>query len=200
MSSKDVFAKRERGLENEFFYRVDQELIRKLKEKADSEEGKARLKQVTGVSDEPLLNELLEAGIRAEMLVALTLVPLVQVAWANHIMDSRQRKAILEAAEDLGLAKESTSSQLLSKWLHEKPSDTLFSAWKHYVHELTKIWEPEQVQKIHDDVTHRARDVAKRAGGILGLGAVSEAEELVLSEIEQAFTNQNTSDEGPSDS
>lgn len=191
MPSKDVFAKRERGLENEFFYRVDQELIRKLKEKADSEKGRDQLRQVTGISDEPLLHELLEAGIRAEMLVALTLVPLVQVAWADRKMDSHERDAILEAAADSGLVKNSASFQLLTEWLHQKPSEELFTAWKHYVQELAKTGKSGQIQQLHDKVTRRAREVAQRAGGILGFGRISKAEELVLSEIERAFEIQN---------
>lgn len=194
MASKDMFAERERALENEFFYRVDQELIRKLKEKAETEKGRERLTQVTGISDQTLANELLEAGIRAETLVAFTLAPLVLVAWADRIVDIREREAVLEAARGAGLTEGTASYQLLSDWLHQKPNEKLFTAWKHYVQELRKIWDSEKVQQLHDDVTRRARDIAKTTGGILGFGGISDAEEAVLCEIEQAFSIQDTSD------
>lgn len=185
--SKNMFSERERGLENEFFYRADQQLLQRLKEKAETEKGRATLADVTGFSDPALLDELLNAGIRAECVVALTLVPLVQIAWADPIMDAREREAVLQAAHDAGVEESSASYDLLTQWLQHKPDPSLFETWKHYAAAIAERLGPEQAARLQQDVLKRTLTVAESAGGILGIGAVSAAEEAVLKEIEQAF-------------
>ena len=49
--SKDSFQQRERNLEDEFFYRVDQELNRRLRDKMATEAGRKRLADLIGLSD-----------------------------------------------------------------------------------------------------------------------------------------------------
>lgn len=185
--SKDSFQQRERNLEDEFFYRVDQELNRRLREKMATEAGRKRLAEVVGLSDQETLDQLMDVGVTSETVAALTLVPLVVVAWADRIVDSRERNAVLKAAHESGLSNDSASWQLLSHWLHNKPSGKLFSAWKSYVEALTPTLSAAQLQRLKKDISDRTREVAEAAGGILGLGRVSKAEEKVINEVEQAF-------------
>ena len=188
--AKSAFKERERGLENEFFHRMDQELIRRLKEKASTEKGRADLVEVTGISDATLLNELLDLGIRSECLVALSLVPLVQVAWSDGGVSSQEREAILQAAADKGLNDTTESYHLLVSWLDHKPEEKLFSAWRHYIAAIAAQLNPQQLQKLKTDVVHRTRTVAEAAGGILSIGAISKNEQAALNDIEQAFSAQ----------
>lgn len=185
--SKDAFHRREQSLEDSFFHKVDQELNRKLREKMASEAGRKRLGEVTGISDHRVLDELFDAGITAETLVALSLVPLVAVAWADRIVDVLERDAILKAAHQNGLSDDSTSYQLLSHWLTNKPSDNLFSAWKSFAKELCHQLTKTQRRQLHGDIYHRALRVAEAAGGFLGVGSISSAERRVLDEVERAL-------------
>jgi hypothetical protein len=41
--------------------------------------------------------------------------------------------------------------------------------------------------RLRDAILGCARDVAAAAGGVLGVGAISQAEERVLSELESSF-------------
>jgi hypothetical protein len=184
----DAFKKREQGLENEFFHRVDQELIQRLKQKAEVEKGREQLAQVTGLSDPAVLDELLGDGIGAETLVALSLVPLIRVAYADKVLERREREAILRAADDAGITEETASYALLSQWLERDHSEKLFEAWKHYVRALGDVVAPEKMQQLEADVTARARKVAEAAGGFLGIHTVSAAEKAVLAEIADAFS------------
>ncbi len=179
----DAFDERRRSLEEEFFYRHNQALLARLREKVKTEEGRKRLASVLGVTDQNMLDELLQAGISAETVTALMLVPLVHVAWADRLVELEERKAILRAAHDAGLADDSTSHELLSKWLHEKPSPTLLAAWKLYVGTL----DASTRQQLAADIMKRCTSVARAAGGLLGLGGVSAREQAALDEIQAAF-------------
>ena len=182
-----MFTLRASALEDEFFRRVDQELIHKLRQREETEKGRQRLQEVTGIAERPVLDELLGAGIHAETLVALTLVPLVQVAWADRSMHSAERQAILESCEAAGVVKGTPSHQVLTDWLRKKPGVGLFVAWKNYIAELRKVLEPERYRQLRQDITQRARDIAEEAGGILGIGRVSDAEDAVLEEVARAL-------------
>jgi len=185
--SKNVFSERERGLENEFFYRVDQELIQKLKEESACERGLMDLSEVTGITDQDLLGDLLEVGIGPETLVALSLIPLVQVAWADRILDSKERAAVLRVAAAEGIGETTASHRILNDWLHDKPEGKLFATWRQYVITIAGKLTQEQVERLRQDVLRRTRAIAQTTGGFLGVGSVSESEQDILNEIEQAF-------------
>lgn len=185
--SKDAFHHRERSLEDAFFHKVDLELNRKLREKMASEAGRKRLGEVTGISDERILQELFDVGVTAETLVALSLVPLVAVAWADRVVDALERDAVLKAAHQSGLSDSSASYQLLSHWLTNKPSENLFSAWKSFAQILSHQLTATQRRQLHGDIYHRTSSVAEAAGGFLGIGSISSAERRVLDEVENAL-------------
>lgn len=186
-SSKDAFKKRETSLENEFFHRVDQVLIKELQQQAERAEGRERLVQMTGIQDDAVLREMLDAGIRAETLVAFSLVPVIRVAFADRVMDTAEREAVLKAAANVGITPETASHQLLSTWLDNKPDESLFEAWKHYVQALCHVAGTTRFEELKDTAIRRAREVAEAAGGFLGLHKISAAEQAVLDEIETVF-------------
>lgn len=185
--SHDAFAKRESSLENEFFYRVDKELIERLKNKAHELEGRERLAQVTGISDGAVITELLEEGIRAESLVAISLVPLIWVAFADRTVDAREREALLKAAETVGVTSDTASHELFSSWLERKPEEKLFEVWRHYVQAMKPITSPTLFRQLEETTCRRAHEIAKAAGGFLGIHSISDAEQGVIDEIERTF-------------
>ena len=185
--SHDAFAKRESSLENEFFYRVDRELIDRLKKKAEELDGRDRLAKVTGIQDGAVINELLEEGIRAESLVAITLVPLIWVAFADRKVDAREREALLQAAETIGVTSDTASYELLASWLESKPEEKLFEVWRHYIQAMKPVTSPNLFQHLEETTCRRAREIARAAGGFLGIHTISDAEQGVIDEVERTF-------------
>lgn len=188
--SKDVIHLRGQGLENEFFHRVDQSLLDRLRKKAATESGRKRLAAATGISDGIVLDELLDVGITPESLVALTLVPLVRVAWADRTVDEREREAVLKAARQAGLSDTSASYSLLSTWLQREPSQKLYTTWKHYAEALVESLPQKRLHRMRDDILQRTRLVAEATGGFLGIRSISDAELEVLADVEDTLNPQ----------
>ncbi|APZ94943.1 hypothetical protein [Fuerstiella marisgermanici] len=185
--SHDSFRKRASTLEDEFFYRVDLELIEKLKDQQRVEAEEEALTAATGITDRGVLEELVEAQITSQSLLALTLFPAVHVAWANGFVETTERAAVLKAADQEGIAEETPSYELLRVWLKTPPSATLFKAWSDFIHAVQPTLSVSAFRKLHDAAMIRSRKVAEAAGGILGIGKVSKAEETRLKELDQVF-------------
>ncbi len=175
-------------LEEKFFAERDRELLQALREEAASKERKKALADASGIADDALLDQLDELDLHGETLAALSLVPLIAVAWADGNVDVKERRAVLDAAEQKGIEKELPAYQLLERWLARKPDDKLMAVWKGYVATLSqKLSEPAK-KALKEDLLGRARSVAEAAGGLLGFGnKVSKSEEAVLDDLEQAF-------------
>ncbi len=177
-----------RELEDKFFLERDMELLEALREETASVEKKQALADALGISDENLICQLIEIELSHETMAALSLVPLIAVAWADGNIDYNERKAILSAAEQRGMDKEHAGHQLLKCWLKNKPDDKLFAIWKEYAQALSQKMDDATRVTLKEGLLGRARGVAEAAGGILGLGnKVSKAEEKVLAELEEAF-------------
>lgn len=187
METGSGFEARRQALENEFFRRVDERLAAELRAKISEEEQRDTLANVCGVKDPQVIEALVKAKINAETLAALTMIPLVRVAWADRQMDAKEKAAILKAADESRCPAGSPGHVLLDSWLTSPPSAALFQTWKDFVHELKKTAKKEHYETLHAGVVKNARDVARAAGGLLGFHTVSEKEEAVLAEIEEAF-------------
>ena len=187
--TKGGFSGRRNELEEKFFAERDMELLRALREKTATQERKNALAEASGVDDEDLIDQLDQFGITGETLAALSLVPLIAVAWADGSLDAKERRAVLTAAEQRGMEKEHAGYQLLNRWLGKKPETRLLDVWRGYVIALSpKLSEPAR-NALKDDLLGRARAVAEAAGGLLGLGnRVTKSEQAVLNELEQAFS------------
>jgi len=122
-----------------------------------------------------------------QTVAALSLVPLLRVAWADGKLDEKERDAILQAAQSKGIEPGSASHALLDGWLVRKPDASLHDAWAAYVAALSSSLTQEQREHLRDQLVGFARRVAEAAGGFLGVGKVSAAEEKALAAIEAAF-------------
>jgi hypothetical protein len=183
----DFLPDRRRALEDSFFSQLDRALLEKLRAQVMAEEGKDALATASGIHDEAVLNELTALGIDVKTVAALTLVPLVEVAWAQGGVAKKERDAILKAAHENGIAQGSAAYQLLQYWLSEKPEPKLLAVWKDYVAALRQSADPQAFEKIRDDILDRAAHVAQAADGFLGLASVSPKEKAMLAELERAL-------------
>ena len=177
------FSKGAVDLEEAFFAEENARLLADLRSKSEKEERRELLRRVVRIKDEAFLDRLIALGIGPETAMALRLLPLVFVAWADGEIDDRERKAILNAASEQGLAAEKIVRKVLKDWLVQKPSDRLLALWKDYIgHIWNRFTDDEQLQMRHNLLT-AAEEVAEAAGGFLGVAKISAAERAVIDDL-----------------
>lgn len=183
MKKKSIFADA-RTLEDAFFTKENARLLDQLKEKQTRE----ALREMVKVEDETFLDRLIELGIGPETVLALTLVPLIAVAWADGTLDGRERDAIIKAAEEKGVSPETAGHQLLETWLSRRPERELFDSWKQYVRGIWETFTDEERQRMRERTLDWALAVAEASGGFLGvISKVSPAERVVIKELEKVL-------------
>jgi hypothetical protein len=189
---------RGRALEDQFFQKEEAKKIADLREKKAKAETKEALRTASGLDDDAVLDRLVEIGISSSTLAAVSLVPLVVVAWADGEVDKREEEAILHGAAGKGIEEDSDAFKLLSSWLKRKPGSELFDAWASYIEALDEALTAEQLAVLKRQVIDRARAVAESAGGYLfgAIGRVSAEEKDVIARLEAVFDRRaNTIDE-----
>jgi hypothetical protein len=185
----DFLDERRKALEEAFFRKENARLLEHLREEREDEENRTSLSKASGIEDRALLDALVHEGIQSESLAALTLVPLVFVAWGDDKLAPAERFAILSAADASGIARGTPSFELLESWLSERPHHTLFHAWVQYVRMLSERLREDDRKTLRENVLHRAREVAKAAGGVLGLGPkIAPGQQAVLDKLADAFS------------
>lgn len=185
--SEVTLEERGRALENQFYEKENKEKLAAMKQKLDSQRTKEELRKASGMTDEAVLDQLVGLGLRGNTIAALSLVPLIQVAWADGAIQDNERTAILQGAHGKGLEEGSDGYELLQSWLKRRPGDELFTAWESYIKALAAQLNDEQNRLLRNQIVGFAKLVATAAGGILGFGKVSATEEKVLGRIEAAF-------------
>ncbi len=174
-------------LEEAFFAKENARLLEQMRAKTETEERREMLRRVVRIQDEAFLDRLILLGIGPETAMALRLIPLVSVAWADGQMDDREREAILSAAREQGLAAEETARQVLKDWLDEKPDPRLLSLWKEYVGHIWNHFTDDEQLKMRQNILTTAEDVANAAGGFLGLSKISAAEKEVIEDLQRVL-------------
>lgn len=183
----DFLFERGKRLEDAFFQKRDAELIARQKELTRMQHTKAALAEVSGISNAEILNRLVQLDIEPQVLASLAVIPLVEVAWADGEMHDEERRAIHDAAAALDTGKNKLDTALLDAWLTHKPPKKLLEAWMHYVAGLCEVLSPAQRDELRHGLMDRARQVAKAAGGFLGVGKISPDEQRLLDRMERAF-------------
>ena len=168
-----------------------------LKDDADSfrralatEEAEAAgaLGRATGIDDTDLLARIAELGIRPETLAALTLIPLIETAWADGVMDAKERAAVLRGAASTGIAPESASYRLLEIWTVERPAPEIAAVWRDFIAAIAKSLSARQRAALRAKIIGRAWAVANAAGSLLDATPnVSAEERAALDELDAAF-------------
>jgi hypothetical protein len=179
---------RRSALEDSFFSRPRAELRERLRaaERARTQQMEG-LAEVSGIGDPDVLERLTLLDIRGETLAALTLYPLVAVAWADGSVDRYERETVLRGARECGIHPDSVSYELLADWLEHPPDDLLLAAWKAYVAELSTKVSDSFRDTFEHEILARARAVANASGGFLALDKTSGSEQKVLDTLTSAF-------------
>lgn len=185
--SQSKLHKRATALENAFFHRVDQELIVRIQEQHQQDLDKDALATATGIIDRSLLDELLAAEITPKTLLALSLFPAVYVAWSDGHVELGERKAILQAAESLGISDGTPAWDLVNAWLRKRPTQQLIDVWGEFVHGMQPTLSVTAFRQLQTAAMERAERIAEAAGGFMGFHKVSKVEREALEHLDRVF-------------
>jgi len=177
-----------KSLEDAFFAKENARLLDQLRAKAKRDERRKALREVIQIKDEGLVDHLLDLGLGPETVLAVTLIPLAMVAWADGSIEPKEREAILRAAAEKGIVPDSIAGQVLNSWLTEPLAEELVSAWRRYIQTIWPSLTPHERSEVRQMGVDRARMVAEAAGGFLGLGnRISAQEKAVIDDIATLF-------------
>jgi hypothetical protein len=177
------------SLEEEFFRKQNAELTEKLRATRAREESRRLMSETSGITDESVLDHLIDEGMTPASLAALSLAPLVAVAWADRKLEDKERKAVIEGAGQQGIAPGSPEHDLLEEWLNQAPPASLMETWTSYATALAGSLEPTDLEALRTRLVDRATAVANAAGGgFAGMGSkMSDGERAVLDRVRSAL-------------
>jgi hypothetical protein len=182
-----LFAEARSSLEDAFFRKRDAELIAEMRRREQLQSRKKALAEVSGISDDTVLDQLVAHDIHAETLAAFTIVPLVEMAWADGAIQPAEHQILLHAIEEAGIPREGVSYKLMEQWLTRRPEAKLMKLWQNYTRALMAELPHEAGERIRQSVLGQARALAVAAGGFLGLARISSEEEKILGALEEAL-------------
>lgn len=191
--TKDLFAARRKQLEEEYFRTKDVQLVDKLKKVFHQKLDKETIRATTGITDERVLNNLVELNLSGETMAAFKLYPLIEMAWADGEVDEREIHAVLAAAEQHGIPRGSGPYVMLENALKHRLRPDARKAWYRLAEELRKVLNPQELATFRNDLLEYARKIAAASGGLLNLAfTVSANEQKVLDAIERALTHEQS--------
>jgi hypothetical protein len=165
----------------------DRRLIEKLQTLKKMQESKQALAEVSGITNDQVLEKLVSLGTTPQTLAALAVVPLVEVAWADGEVDEKERETILKGLGESGVPVGGTEYQLIETWLERRPGSELLKAWQQYVHGLCEKMNDAERAAFRDEVLKRTRMVAEASGGFAGLWKISATEREMIEQLEASF-------------
>jgi hypothetical protein len=175
-------------MEDLFFLKEEKRLIEQLRKMEKMKETKEALAQVSGIRDDALLQKFVNLNIRPETVASVSLIPLIEVAWADGEVDEKERESLLTAVGQFGIKAGDVDYELVKEWTKLRPPPQLLEAWKHYVGHLCDKLMPLERAALKKEIMEQTTAIAAASGGILGLGdKISKSERAMLKELESAF-------------
>jgi hypothetical protein len=134
------------------------------------------------VKDPTVLRQLADLGMDDLSYRALPLLPLVEVAWADGEIQEPEKKLVLGLVDRFEAGEE--GKRLLDNWCTFAPTADYFRRGREALAALLSK-EPEHGLGDHvgAQVVDLAKQVAKSAGGVFGIGATSRSEQAVIDEL-----------------
>jgi hypothetical protein len=184
---KDIFKEREHGDEAQYFRRLDEKLLEKMRERAALDEVAQALADKLRVDNRELLNRVLDLGLTRDTGTAILLAPLVQVAWAEGSVSRREREVIFEIAASRGIEVGSGAQAQLEAWLELRPSDALFETALEVMKAGLGVLPVGEREERVREIVDGCKRVAEATGGglarLLGMHNIVGEEAAVLDAI-----------------
>ena len=171
------------------FVAKNEELMEKLREQIKHDEQLEELSKAIGIEDKALVQSLMDLGITAHSMAALTMYPMVCVAYADGVLNLEERDLIMKMASEWNMKPGDPGFEVLNHWLTDGPTEGGFEVWKKYIQAVTTQMTPQQIADLKISIMNRSNAVATAVGDVLGRfgNRTNKAEEARLAEIEAAF-------------
>ncbi len=143
-----------------------------------------RLAEYTGITDQDLLDRLMQHGFRAETVEALTLLPVAMAAWASGSVTAEERRTAELAIADSDICTNVEAIEKYRSWLQRRPAPELWQLWHDFTVSRVGVLGSTWFANRGRSVLASAKRVAAASGGMFGFGWVSPAEHQVLRRIE----------------
>ena len=183
----DSIKERAHLLEEKFFAAQEAKVLNQLRADLLHNDDLKALAAVAHISDRDALEELDTIGVNPSTFVAVKLIPMVAVAWADDDLEDEEISAIQAAAASNGISKDTAAGQLLHQWLRDPLGSDVVDAWSLFVSAYCRSLNAAQVADLEKETIDSAIQTAEAAGGILGLGAVSRLESQMIQRLRNAF-------------
>ena len=177
------------ALEAAFCRDVDNLLIGRLQTQADSDEAREKLARVAHLEDRKLIDQLASLGVTPAGLVAIQMVPLVLIAWADHGVDKKERACIFHQAKRFGIRQTSEAYALLDHWLDHRPPVLVFDTWRRFIrHEFAVMCSKKRATLVRITKEQMVA-VARCSGGFMGLRRISSNEQKLIQAITRVLND-----------
>ena len=185
MTDRDAFSDRRRGLEEEYFRNREKALTEKMRQRSAQESRRQQLADRVGVADQEILKDLEALGYGPDTVTLLHLVPLVQMAWVEGGVSTRERELVTQAARARGVVEGSSADGELAKWLADRPSDEFFDRTLRIIGAILEGRPADERASGRQDLVAHTAAIASASGGLMGFGKVSDEERELLAKINQ---------------
>lgn len=184
----DALHSRGKSLEDAYFAAQDRQLAEQLKRRLNAEEREQLLAYSLGLTGELAHQGFANLKSGIEVVAAMALLPLVEVAWCDGQVSPEEKVAIRQAAIEMGMEVDSPLSLFLQNWIEQRPPRAAVQAWRDYVKAFTALVEPATAAVVKEKILGRAEKIARATGGLLGFGnRISITEKACLDELAKAF-------------
>ncbi len=144
--------------------------------------------QITSELSPEQSKQLKQLGIGENQYRILCLLPVVEVAWVDGKVQRGERKAILKAAAKRDLL-EGGGETLVDRWLGSRPGRQYFEQGRKLLRELAGQPDAKRLTSQHlDEAIELCWDVAASAGGVLGVGSISQEERELVEDLIRELT------------
>src|SRR5262249_39659089 len=185
---KDIFREREMTLEGEYFRKKDFVLLEKLKAVFRKKVDKEGIRKAVGVTDEQLLDRLVDLQLDGELMQAFQLYPLVELAWADGELSEKEAESVRAAGKEQGVLPGTRAYRMLEDRLHKGPDPEVRKIWFLYAEELKKVLSPAELERFRNDILDRARGIVAATGHLERLVLNVGGERKIITAIEKALT------------
>ena len=187
-NAKDLLGERGRSQEAEYFRRRDQELLNRAR---DVEAAAARLRQLAtalGIEDDAAVGKLAAFGFDAGTAPLLSLVPAIQVAWADGSLPAKERAEIERILARLEMKEAAAmGSKMVAQWLSRQPPADLYRVAIEVIQLRLARFDDTTRKRLITTLLEDCNAVAAASGGVFGLGAHSNAESARIKELAAAL-------------
>lgn len=171
------------------FVAENEELMAKLREQIKHDEQVEELSKAIGIEDKSLVQSLMTLGITPHSMAALTMYPMVCVAYADGVLNIEERDLIMKMAREWNMKPGDAGFEVLNHWLVDGPTEDGFAVWKKYIQTVMTQMTPQQIADLKLSIMSRSTAVATAVGDVLGRfgNRTNKAEDARLAEIESVF-------------